>query len=107
MSAVELPLTVGMLASWRMPEMKPFLLSCLEGRDRPARDFGLSDGADGQILQYARDALVYRGLHGLRYFPDPEALEVLRDYESCANESMRAAARKSLAYIYRRRGEQP
>lgn len=98
-SVVVLPFTMRMLASWKLPEMKRFLLNCLEGKKLGYRDFGMSESANTRILELAKAQVVYVGLYGLRYYPSAEVLEELQRFEDNDDKNIRAAAIKTMAYI--------
>lgn len=96
--AFYLPLTVRMLASWRIPEMRNILLSYSAKDSFTAQDVGIADSEQPYFppLEAMRRELVFTAINGLKYFPSAEARDVVASLAASEDKDVRSAAERTL-----------
>lgn len=94
--AFYLPLTVKMLASWKVPELEQILLKYLDSDAVSMRDIGLCE--DGQTyfpsFAYICRELKFTAMNGLRYYPSEKAVDAICMYVSDIDKDIRLLANK-------------
>ena len=106
-NAFYLPLTIRMLASWKIPRIKDLLIQHLSGIGMSASDVGLKGNGEAYFppLSGIKRELRFTALAGLKYYPSSETVQLLQHYTLDENPNVSAAAQKSLAYIRKRERE--
>ena len=97
--AFYLPLTMRMLASWRLPEMYDLLIRYSSSDKLTAHDVGIYDGGDVPFyppLEAIKRELRFTAINGLKYFPTSEAIAVIKSFAASADQDIRTAANKTL-----------
>ena len=96
-----LPLTMRMLASWKIPEMKDILLSYVSENPFSAQDVGIYDSEKPYFPPYEgmRRQLIFRAIHGLRYYPSAEAMDVITSFTTSTDKDIRSAAEETLKVL--------
>lgn len=94
--AFYLPLTVKMLASWRVPELKKALLIYSSPDSISAHDVGLQENGQSYFppFSFMRKELRFTAINGLKYYPSEETLDALNVCVSDLDADIRTAARK-------------
>lgn len=99
--AFYLPLTVKMLASWKIPELKELLILYSQPEGISMHDVGLQ--GDGQSFfppfSFICRELRFTAIHGLRYYPAEDSLHALQTCMEDPDADIRIAARKTAAKI--------
>ena len=94
--AFYLPLTVKMLASWKIPELKRILLNYLNPCVVTMLDVGLCE--DGQAysppFSYIRRELTFTAINCLGYYPSQETADALFTYASDPDKDIRLSANR-------------
>ena len=97
-----LPLTMRMLASWRVPQMHDILLSYADSDRLTPADVGLDPNDDRRrapTLETIKRNLKFTAIAGLKYYTTPEAKSVLNRFSAYDDKDFREAAEKSLAFV--------
>lgn len=99
--AFYLPLTVKMLASWKMPELKKVLLTYSAPNGVSMQDVGISENDQSNFppFPYICRELKFTAINGLRYFPSDETLNALRVCMRDSDADIQSAARKIMKII--------
>lgn len=99
--AFYLPLTMRMLSSWKISEIKELLIIYLEGSEITLENVGLGDNEDGFYpnLNSIRRELKFTALEGLKYFPSVDIMELVKPYAINEDPDIKVAAKKTLKVI--------
>lgn len=94
--AFYLPLTTKLLASWKVPALKPILLSFLNPGAVTIHNVGLREDEQSCFppFSYIRRELVFTAIYGLGYYPSIETEAALFGYLSNPDRDIRTAANK-------------
>lgn len=98
--AFYLPLTVKMLASWKIPELKKALLVYSAPNGISKHDVGLHE--DAQVFppfSFIRRELRFTAIDGLRYYPSEETLCALQLCLQDSDRDIRVAASRIIKKI--------
>lgn len=105
--AFYLPLTIKMLASWRIPELKNILLYYLKPDAILMEDVGLY--SDNQTyfpsFSYIRNEIIFTAINDLKYYPSQEVSEAIYPYLFDPNCEIRETANRIYKKIIERQGE--
>lgn len=96
--AFRLPLTMQMLASWKLPEMYEILLRYANPENTTPEQLGFpadTEQRQGRVAYIKRD-LQFVAILGLKYYPTPETERILREFTQNPDKDIMLAARKSL-----------
>ena len=98
--ACYLPLTVQMLASWKIPELQEVLISYLDGSDITAESVGLLADAEGYYpsLDFIKRQIKFSAIAGLKYYPCDKVKKLLMEYSADADKDIAQAAKKVVKY---------
>ena len=99
--AFYLPLTMRMLASWKLPAMEEILLSYLDGSKITDESVGLPSGAENcfpRLSSFQRE-LKFTAIEGLKYYPTGRNVELIRMYSNNPDKDISMAAKKSYKYL--------
>ena len=102
MDAANLPMTMKMLASWRIPEIKNILLSYLDYEQVPPEAFGIYDISRPEnvnLLQYYRRDLLFCAIFGLKYYPSKKTADMIQQLLCSSDKDIQAAAKKTAQYM--------
>lgn len=96
--AFHLPLTMRMLASWKLPEMKNLLLSYAVNDSISAQDVGIHDGEQLYFpsVESIKRELIFTAINGLKYYPSAEVTDVITSLTSSSDKDIKLAAKRSL-----------
>lgn len=96
-----LPLTMSMLASWKLPEFRDLLISYLDDEKIKAEDVGLNEDFDNVYpsLSTIRMDAKFTAIKGLRYFPSEDTRVIIMGYINDSNSDIRDLAKKTLKVI--------
>lgn len=97
-----LPLTMRMLASWRVPQMHDVLLSYADSDRLTSEDVGLDPNDDRRrapTLETIKRNLKFTAIAGLKYYTTSEAKSVLNRFSAYDDKDFCEAAEKSLAFM--------
>ena len=94
-----LPLTIRMIASWRIPEVERLLITYLDSSNISPQSVGVSE--EYPALSFLRREIQFTAIHGLRYFPSSENLELLSHFLQSEDPDVIMAAKKSLHFMSR------
>lgn len=101
--AFNLPFTVRMLSSWKVPDVEKLLLSYLSPLVNDDIVGGVLKNIDNlQTLAYMERELLFTAIYGLRHYPSTTAKEAI---ERCANNpdpDIRSAAKKTLSVLLKK-----
>lgn len=99
--AYYLPLTVRMLASWKIPELKEKLLEYLDGSNLNVESVGLFDecGDFFPSFECICRELKFIALDGLQYYPTKEVLEKISQYMCSEDADIRETTKKVVKKI--------
>ncbi|MBQ7473007.1 MAG: HEAT repeat domain-containing protein [Oscillospiraceae bacterium] len=99
--AFYLPLTIRMLASWKLPELKCLLISYLEGTSITPESVGLPDQAENYHppFSFMKKELKYTAIDSLKNYPCEETMKLLKQCSGDPDKDIRSAAIKSLQRI--------
>lgn len=106
--AFYLPLTVKMLASWRVPELKSLLITYSSENNITAHDIGLMESEEEYFppLSFIKRELRFTAIESLKYYPSLEIYEIIKKYTDESDCDIRAIAKKTLRQIEKNyRGE--
>lgn len=99
--AFYLPLTMRMLASWKLPAMEEILLSYLDGSKIADESVGLPSGAENyfpRLSSFQRE-LKFTAIEGLKYYPTERNIELIRMYLNNPDKDISMAAKKTYKYL--------
>ena len=98
--AFYLPLTMRMLASWRIPKMEGVLLKYLKTDNTTAEMISLPEHHEGYYpaLTFVRRELLFTAIYGLRYYINEENKSEIQAYVSSGDRDISEAAQKTIAY---------
>lgn len=99
--AFYLPFTMGMLASWKLPEMKDILLLYASENPFSAQDVGIYDSEKPYFPPYEwmKEQLVFTAIGGLKYYPSAEVIDVITSFTTSTNKDIRSVAEKTLKVL--------
>lgn len=100
--AFRLPLTIELLAKWKIPEMREILFVYLEQPADLSERLGInvSDTEEYDIiLTHIKRELRFRAINGLKYYPDTEVYEKLKSLLSENDIDVKSATKKSIRRI--------
>ena len=92
-----LPLTMRMLASWKMPELEMLLKYYLDTTNITPQSVGLP--ASTPTLDFLKKEIRFTAIHGLRYYPSNENCEIISQFLQFENPDVVIAAKKTLDYM--------
>lgn len=92
-----LPLTMKMLASWKLLEMKEVLITYLDSEKISAQSVGLKEGENNRYpsLERIRRDLKFIAIAGLKYYPSKETEILIKPYLDDSDKDIREAAKKT------------
>lgn len=92
-----LPLTVSMLASWKILEIKELLLSYLDGANITSETIGIpKEGKYYPSLETIKREVKFTALDGLKYYPEKNVYEVVEQYILDSDSDVSELAKKVL-----------
>lgn len=99
--AFYLPLTVRMLASWKIPELERLLIRYSESDNIAAAEIGLHEYDDGRkpSLEFIKSQLRFSGIQGLKYYDSAESKAAIEQCLSDADVDIAAAARRVYRHL--------
>lgn len=105
--AFYLPLTMRMLASWKVPEVETLLRSYSCASNITAHDIGISENGDTFFppLDYIKRELRFLGIDGLKHYPSDDTCAIIRQYLFDSDSDIRSAAKKTLKSLVRSTGQ--
>lgn len=104
LDAFYLPFTMRMLASWKLPEMEEILLSYLDECRITGETLRLVPGDEkyDDHLKFSRRELKFTAIHGLRYYPSEENIEIIKSFKNNVDDDISCAAKETLRYLEKR-----
>ena len=96
-----LPLTMKMLASWKVPELKDLLIQYSSATSITAADVNIS-GSDGPYfppLEYIKRELRFIAIDGLKHYPSDETKELIALYTNDPDMDVRTVAQRTIRYL--------
>ena len=99
--AFYLPLTMRMLASWKLPATEEILLSYLDGNKITAESVGLPPEAENRLPSIRRE-LKFTAIEGLKYYPTERNTALIRSYTNDSDKDISMAAKKTSKYWEKR-----
>ena len=101
--AFYLPLTIRMLASWKLPELKELLISFLCDTNIKLQDIDLlEESAESFLsLENIRRELKFTAIDGLKYYPSSETITLIEKLVYDSDSDIRILAKKSLKVLTR------
>ena len=102
--AFYLPLTMRMLASWKIPEMKDILLSYSANDSFSDQDVGIYDSENPYFPPYEgmKRELTFTAIDGLKYYPSAEVREIITSFANSTDKDIKAAAEQTLTALNKR-----
>ena len=100
-SAFYLPLTMRMLASWKLPATEEILLSYLDGSKITAESVGLPPEEEHRF-PFIRRELKFTAIEGLKYYPTERNTALIRSYTNDPDKDISMAAKKTSKYREKR-----
>ena len=99
--AFYLPLTMRMLASWKVPELEPILCSFLSGITITSDSIGLPSNDEKYYppLSFIKRELKFLAIRALKYYPSDEILERLQKCTIDSDSDISQCAKKTLVAI--------
>lgn len=99
--AFYLPLTMRMLASWKLEEIKKLLISYAMNDSITAQDIGICD--DGKIyfppLEFIKRELKFTAIEGLKNYPSAETIDVITSLTASMDNDIKTAAKRTLKVL--------
>lgn len=99
--AFYLPLTMRMLASWKLPATEEILLSYLDGSKITAESVGLPPEEEHRF-PFIRRELKFTAIEGLKYYPTERNIALIRSYTNDPDKDISMAAKKTSKYWEKR-----
>ena len=98
--ACYLPLTVQMVASWKIPELQEVLISYLDGSDISAESVGMPVDSEGYFpsLDFIKRQIKFSAIAGLKYYPCDKIKKMLTECSDDADKDFAQAAKKVVKY---------
>lgn len=98
-----LPLTMRMLASWKVPELEEILLFYLSDNNITEKDVGFQDNCDKcyPLISFINRELRFTAIHGLKYYPSKNTEEIIKRYTTNSDQDVRDAAKKTFEFLLR------
>lgn len=92
-----LPLTMKMLASWKIPEMEDILIALLDDSSITADTVGLTEDPESYYppLSFIKRQLMFIALIGLKYYPSEKNKELMKGYINSEDRDIQLAASKT------------
>ena len=102
--AFYLPLTMRMLASWKIPEMRDILLSYSANNSFSAQDVGIYDSEKPYFpsFEFMKRELTFTAIDGLKYYPSAEVMEIITSFANSTDKDIKAAAERTLTALNKR-----
>ena len=102
--AYYLPLTVGMLASWKVDGLDTLLLSYLSDKGITREELDLIDTSQMDYSSYedVSRELIFTALSGLKHYNSSRVVTAIQKYANHRDEDIRKCALKSLDYLQKR-----
>lgn len=99
--AFYLPLTVGMLASWKLPKLKEILLRYSVPNNILVQDIGIEGNGEPYFPPFAfiSKELRFSAINGLKHYPSNEALDALKECALDSDVDIKLAAQRVLKKI--------
>lgn len=98
--AFYLPLTLKMLASKKIPEVKEILLSYLDENNLDCEAFGIDNSKEYYPpLEFIQRELKFSCIYGLRFYYDESILNLLESFLNSTDDDIKDATRKTLKFI--------
>jgi len=98
--AIQLPFTMRMLASWKLPEMKDLLLLYLSKSSIDLSSVKGYEGVQGSAREpFLRRKLILRAFNGLKYYPSEDVYNAILPFTNDEDADIRASAIKAIKYI--------
>lgn len=94
-----LPLTIRMIASWRIPEIERLLISYLDSSNITPQSVGVSK--EYPALSFIRREIKFTAIHGLRYYPSYDNLELISHFLQSEDPDVVMATKKTLHFMSR------
>ena len=94
--AYYLPLTVQMVASWKIPEVQEILISYLDGSGMTAESVGLPADTEGYYLSldFIKRQVKFSAIAGLKYYPCDKVKKLMIGCSVDADKDIAQAAKK-------------
>lgn len=99
--AFYLPLTMRMLASWKLPATEEILLSYLDGSKITAESVGLPPEEENRF-PFIRRELKFTAIEGLKYYPTERNTALIRSYTNDPDKDISMAVKKTSKYWEKR-----
>lgn len=98
--ACYLPLTVQMVASWKIPELQEVLISYLDGSDITVKSVGLPADSEGYYpsLNFIKRQIKFSAIAGLKYYPCDKVKKLLTECSADADKDIAQAAKMVVKY---------
>lgn len=103
--ACRLPFTLRMLASWKLPEMYDILLRYARSENITQEVLGFpadTEKRQRRIANVKRD-LQFIAILGFKYYPTPEAEQILLEFAQSPDKDIVQAARKTLKALEKKK----
>lgn len=96
--AYYLPFTMRMLASWKKPEMKDLLISYSRDDCFTGQDVGFDEmtARNCELLEFMKRELRFTAIHGLKYYPSAEVMDIITSFASSTDRDIQLAAKRTL-----------
>ena len=101
---VYLPLSMKMLASWKIPEIRDLLIVySSENNDIKEHDVGIHNSEIKYFPSFAfiKRQLRFSGIQGLKYYPSNEIIDIITGYTFDKDSDIAIAAKKTLKALKR------
>ena len=99
--AFYLPLTMKMLASWRVPELEDIFVLYASGNNVSEQDVGLMNNGEMYCptISFIKRELRFTGIDCLKYYPTNRALKIAQEYTKDKDPDIRFMAKKTFRKI--------
>ena len=99
--AFYLPLTMCMLASWKLPDLEALFVSYMESKNITPESVGLSDCSENYhpSLFFIRRELKFTAIECLKYYPSMSTFELIKGCSADHDKDISMAAQKTLKYM--------
>lgn len=101
--AFYLPLTMRMLASWRIPEIEKVLISYLDGKGLTPESIGLPSQAETYhpSFSFIKRELKFTAIDSLKNYPSENTVKMINYCVSDSDADIRTAAKRTLKQLER------
>ena len=91
-----LPATMKMLASWRIPEIKPSLIRYASVANIAASDVGLENNGEGYFppFSFIKREIRFTAIDALKHYPSADVREMILGYTSDEDADVRQTAKR-------------